>query len=903
MQKTEAIKVFLESKTHPDLAQLYNFNMEVQVNVAQDGGERIEGGFRGRQWHGWTDSFGNVWKSFRIPHNARTEPQYTDSGINFDIQAHAEGIGMTGWDWTNRQSLWVAFDFDAIIGHSDRHGKKLEQDKLDEVQQAAMSIPWVTVRRSTSGKGLHLYVFLEPIKTSNHTEHAALGRAILGMMSGMTGFDFQSKVDNCGGNMWVWHRKMTGTTGLELIKQGSLLAEIPKNWTDHVQVVSGQKRKLVPFFIQESTIPESERMFLELTGQRQRINLDDQHKRLIAWLQDNNCAGWWVTDHNMLVTHTIHLKDAHKELSFKGIFDTISEGTEKGIDHNCFCFPSLRGSWVVRRFTPGVNEASSWHQDGSGWTRCFYNQEPDLPTIARTKGASELTSGGFYFIHATSAIEAAGHLGATVKLPQHAMFRNAKLKEHKDGRLVFQLKRDEGDTADDFKGWNVEKKEWTKIFSVQASTPSEASDSMVYDDLVRHLVTTQNDNYGWAIASEGHWRSEPLEHIRPAMESMNLSPKEVKQILGSSILKCWTIVNRPFEPEYPGDRQWNRGAAQLRFTPTQDKEEFAYPTWQKILDHIGSNLDEVIQDNPWAKANGVLKGADYLMCWLASLIQEPTEPLPYLFLYGPQNCGKSIFHEAFQRLVTSGCKRANTALVSPSEHNGELENAILCVIEETDLNKNKTAYNRLKDWVTAPHIQIHVKYQTPYMAKNTTHWVHCSNHWENCPIFPGDTRITMIHVKALDPLDLIPKRHMFEKLDEEAPDFLAALLALELPESTDRLRVPVVVTEDKTEAARANMNLLEQFIATRCFEIPGQTVSFGFFVQEFHHWIKNPADYMAWGKVKVGQELPDRFPRGKWRQDNSQYHIGNLTLDPTAKADSRIIRDPVNKEFLIREKL
>ncbi len=53
--KTEAIKAFLMASTHRDLAERYHFGMEVQVNVAQDDGERIEGDFRGRQWHGFTD--------------------------------------------------------------------------------------------------------------------------------------------------------------------------------------------------------------------------------------------------------------------------------------------------------------------------------------------------------------------------------------------------------------------------------------------------------------------------------------------------------------------------------------------------------------------------------------------------------------------------------------------------------------------------------------------------------------------------------------------------------------------------------------------------------------------------------------------------------------------------------
>ena len=160
-------------------------------------------------------------------------------------------------DWYNQVSKWVAFDFDALIGHSDKHTAKLTDEELQNVKEAAMEIPWVTIRKSTSGKGLHLYVFLDSVATCNHHEHAALGRAILGTMSGITGFDFENRVDICGGNMWVWHRKMEGTDGLELIKEGSIFRDIPKHWKDHVKVVTNDR----PFWRtrDEKTFPDQMR--------------------------------------------------------------------------------------------------------------------------------------------------------------------------------------------------------------------------------------------------------------------------------------------------------------------------------------------------------------------------------------------------------------------------------------------------------------------------------------------------------------------------------------------------------------------------------------------------------------------------------------------------------------------
>lgn len=872
--KSEAIKRLLEHRTHDDLAQLYSLDMECQVNVAQDGGERVGGDYKGRKWHGWTDSL-TTWKSFRVPYKANTEPEFEDREIKFDLADHAEAIGMTGWDWQQRVSKWVAFDFDSITGHSDKHSSKLSNEQLEEVKDAAHNIDWVTIRKSTSGQGLHIYVFLPDTPTANHNEHAALARAILGKMSALTGFDFKSKVDACGGNMWVWHRKMQGTDGLTVIKQGGVLHDIPPNWKDHVKVVKGTRRKNLPQVIEES---ERGDLFEELTGQRLHVQLDEGHKKLINYLKDENAMWWWEQDHHMLVTHTSHLKDAHETLGLIGIFDTISEGKEKGADHNCFAFPLRRGAWAVRRYTSGIEEAPSWTQDGAGWTCTYLNREPDLATAARAYGGVEDPKGGFVFREAQVAISAAQALGVTIKVAPLLMGRETKLKQHKDGRLIVEVDRHDRDAPVDMDGWLTKgKKPWTRIYNGNVSAPMEPEVAN-YDDLVRHLVTSSHEDYGWMIRSDGTWRSEPMAHVRVALGSLGINPKETNIILGASVFKCWKVVNKPFQPEYPGDREWNRNAAQLRYLPTKDTESLKYPTWLKILEHCGEGLNEAVSTDPWCKANGILSGSEYLKCWIASLLQDPTDPLPYLFFFGPQNSGKSIFHEALSLLFTVGYKRADAALISQSGFNAELEGAIICVVEETDLRykggPQSPAYNRIKDWVTSRELLIHPKGKTPYHIPNTSHWVHCANDMQACPIFPGDTRITMCLVPALDPIDLIPKKKMIPMLEKEAPDFLAEVLQLELPESNDRLNVPALLTEDKAMAQEMNQTDLEFFIAERCRPAVGHMIKVSDLHEQFQKWL--PATSRRdWSKQRMGKSLPPYCVKGRIRQ-TGHFYVGNI---------------------------
>jgi hypothetical protein len=863
--KTQAIQRFLEAKAVSGLGSLYTPNMECQVNVAADGGEPVTNEYRGRKWTGYTDGV-TTWKSFRIPYNAATDPEYRDTGMSFDLERHAEAVGMTGWDWVDLQSRWVAFDFDDIATHGSK--RALSADEMQELVDVASEVKWVTIRKSTSGRGLHLYVFInESPVIKNHTEHAALARAVLGKLSAVTGYDFSSRVDVCGSNMWVWHRKTGNSDGLTIIKEGSPLEDIPINWRDHLNVVTSKTRKIRPTAIDENNTQGS---FAELCGQRPRVKLDDQHKALIKYLEENDCTWWWDNDNWMLVTHTLHLKSAFTDLGLRGFFDTTSSHSSP---HNCFAFPMKDGAWSVRRYTIGVDEHTSWSQDPNGWTGCYYNRVPTFESACRSFEGIEDPSGGFVFRDGAAASEAARLLGVDLNLPMPQVGRRCRIKQHKDGRLIVEIDYDSMDRSDNMRAWLQKNKIWTRMFNTKMPDPTEPELS-TYDDLVRHMVTESGEDYGWVIRSDDTWKHEPLTHIRIALTGLGLNSRDSQVVLGSSVFKCWTIVNKPFEEEYPGNREWNRNAATFRYKPTQNLDNLVTPYWDSILSHIGESLDEALRENAWAKANGIRRGADYLRCWIASLLQKPLEPLPFLFLYGPQNSGKSIMHEAISLLLTKGYCKADQALTSQSGFNGELAGMILCVIEEVDIGRSKTAYNRIKDWVTAREMSIHEKNQTPYHIPNSTHWIQIANDHSYCPVFPGDTRIVTCYVPDINPLDLVPKGLLIRKLEEEASDFLAQMLSLEIPESNDRLGLPVITTEDKSVMQQMNRAPLHQFIAEKIKNVDGYWIKFSEFYDQLQKWL-DPDDFVKHTKQFVGKNLPPQFPKGRNPRD-SQFYIGNM---------------------------
>lgn len=813
--KTQAIKGFLNKYAKPDLAELYSYNMEVQCNVAKGDGTRVDKNYKGKTSVTWTDGL-ETWKPFRIPFNAGGEASYEDSPMSFNLEKHVEGIGMTGWDWVNKTSRWVAFDFDSLVGHSDRHTRNCTDEELSKIRELVMSVPWVTVRRSAGGNGLHLYVFVEPTTTVNHNEHAALARSIIGMLSGTVGFDFSAKVDVVGGNMWVWHRKSLESGGLSLIKAGTELCRIPFNWKDHIPVVKRDRFKTLPSKIENR---KEEELFELLCSQRQIVDLDAQHKNLLEYLQKNGAYCWWDADRNMLVAHTYELGLAHEALKLKGDFRTLATGSERGIDINCFAYPIKDGGWVVRRFTPGVQEESTWSQDKSGWTKCYLNKPLDVDTAAKSTGGIEEPN-GYYFDKGKAVVEAVKALGGEIDLPDWALYNEARLKED-NGRILVEIPK--SPTGKELPGWAPSGKRLRRYFTIgpQEQSEPELTDS---DDTIRHVITDTRVDAGWLMRINNSWVEEPPANVKLALKSKGNKAIEADLIMGSSVMNPWTLVNRPFEEEYPGGRIWNYRTAQLRFKPTLDRDELIYPTWTKMLNHVGRGLDYAISQHAWCKEHGIISGADWLKCWIASLFQSPRLPLPYLFFFGDQNVGKSTLQESLELLITDGgVVRANSALTD--SFNGELLNAVVCVIEELDLSnpKNKSlAYNRIKDWTVGRTIQIHQKHKTPIMIPNCTKWIQIANDRRYCPIFPGDTRITMIEVYKINPEDIIPKSEFMSLLTEEAPDFLASILQMEIPKTNDRFNIPVIDTEEKLQAARVNRTPVQEYFEDVLHTCPGE---------------------------------------------------------------------------------
>lgn len=900
---TEALSMFLTkrkaSHNGPDLLDRYlkySPYMETQVNVAVGEGFAVPD-----KRSTYTDGM-DEWFNIRIPKNADSDPTFRDYELKFPLDTRAEAIGSTGWDWCGRRSRWVGFDFDSITGHAA--GVGIDDAEMERVKEVACALPWVEVRRSTAGSGLHLYVMFSDagVPTENHTVHAALGRAVLGLMASETGFDFARHIDACGGNMWIWAtRSSPENRGLSLVKAAERCladSEIPSNWKDHVDVITRKRTKVKIAGVEgESADP-----FEVLANSRRIIPLDEKHKAIIDNLREFKGSVVWVSDYHLLQTHTVMLQqlltERKNELNLVGFFKTNSSGKDLG-QPNCFLFPLDNGGWKVYRFSQGITEAETWEQDGGGWTTCFFNRTPNLKVAARAMGGVEdAEKGGFVFETAAKAIEAAGALGRELPIPDEMKSREVRLKAHKDGRLVAQVAKEDGDEGMKAKGWQPKKGYWLQVFETKTETKSLDLKVTEFDGTLRALKSPSGERAGWMICDDsGEWVRVPREETKAALLTLGHSKPEADVILGIAGKKNWRLVNMPFQAEYPGDRQWNFGAAQYKYAPVKlnDDEVPHHPHWNKILKHCGQDLDEALKSLEWAKTAHIKTGADYLMMWAACMLREPYEKLPYLFLYGEQNSGKSIYHEALALLMTKGVAAADRALTNANDFNGELANAVLAYIEEKDIAKSAGAYNKIKDWVTSPSLWIRKMRTDAYQQLNTLHFIQASNERDSLAIKPGDTRITMIFVPNLDPGEEIPKTVLIERLKDEAPHFMRTLMDLQLPPMYGRLRLPIVNTENKSRAEESSRSPLETFIAEHCYEVSGEAIQFTDFFERFKLWleaeeIESRGDWTS--KQKIIKALPHSFPYGI--KHSNQRFVGNLSwenLTPRPDAVPLTVKD------------
>ena len=624
MRVTEAIKAFLVARQSPanqDMVERWTEDDETQVNVAPGNGEPVEG-----KRSTWADVSGDCWWNIRIPKNAdgKDGPAFwNDYELKFPFELHAEGIGSTGHNFKLLRSRWVAFDFDSITTHAK--GVGVTDEELEKIKVAASAIPWVETRKSTGGSGIHLYVYLDllDLVIANHTEHAALARCILGIMSSIAQFDFASQIDACGGVMWQWHRKMTAENeGLKILKPAErkfTVADLPANWRDHIEVIQKKRTKVRVSGVGD----DQEAAFDALASSRKVIPLDPSHKAQIEELMRSGFTTLWISDQHLLQTHSCSLtwlmeEPRKTELKLVGCYKSSSDGKDKG-SPNCFLFPLVNGAWKVYRFSQGTTEADTWQQDGRGWTSCNFNILPTLAeAVAAAGGVADGSKVARYVFDtnnfddpAEAVLGVLGSMGTSLEFTENMRDqREICLSIAKDGGLLVEVERRDDDAK--APGWIIKKSSgkrssWQRTLGVRTRADRSLElGSSEWDHKLREIMSTTKEPAGWAVCKGGVWYREVAANVKMLLQSTGMDKSDAEVVMGEAIDKSWNLVNLPFHPEYPGATvEHGCGPTQVRGRrPGRRRMPAPSPLGQN-LEPYRSNADRAIAGIGMAQEAGI----------------------------------------------------------------------------------------------------------------------------------------------------------------------------------------------------------------------------------------------------------------------------------------------------------
>jgi hypothetical protein len=606
------IKAFLSASTWPDLAERYDFGDEAQLNFAQGDGvvvpksfEMKDGKTKDYKWYGngieeWPQKWRDPLPDGK-PHQGR---------VKYDFAQHINAIGVSGRNHEHGLTLRFGIEWDAQTGHSEKFKKGLTPDQLEEVRQKLWPIPWLEIRKSTSGKALHVWGELaEPIPTADRAEHAAIARAMLKVMSDLANYDF-SNCDACGRIMWLWGRKMIGTQGLKRLKPAEVSIPpdlVPANWRDYLIQPKGAKPAHARGYS-----PELEEFYKAVGSTYPQVPRDDQHEALITCLAKIGASHSWDQDRWLLQVCAADLKRAHQALGLRGYFDTLSQGTEP----NTFLSPRPNGAWLAVRHGPRTQEHSSWdHSDQ--WTKVDFNVALTFDGACRAKQATELENG--WQLDAVADAKWVVEQTCTTSLPDLPE-RAVILKRSKQkGKLVAEVERHGRET---YRGWAAPSPTARKLTCLLTLKEEPAESSR--DDAIRFIVDAKQKELGWLRKDKaGKWNTLSKSTMQDTLVSEGMSKTAASGIMGAIALDPWKIGSRHFQPEWnEKDRIWNYSGAKHR-EPTPGDGPFTFPTHEKVLQHCGMNLDDAVAADPWCEKHGIKTGRDYLFVWIASLFQFP----------------------------------------------------------------------------------------------------------------------------------------------------------------------------------------------------------------------------------------------------------------------------------------
>ncbi|QDS99051.1 DUF5906 domain-containing protein [Adhaeretor mobilis] len=672
-------------------------------------------------------------------------------------------LGTAFWDWRNKIHKEIGIDVDSVQGHAA--GVGIEDEELKNALDSAMKLKWIEIRRSSGGKGVHLFgKFAEGVSIKKRKDATALGKGVVERMCRETGYDFAAARDCVGSNLWIY-KSDAPDNAYEILKPATETlseSDLPAGWR------------------------ESKRLSQQKVGfASSEIELDETHIQIEKQIAETGASIYYNSDFGSYHVHTAGLQMAAEKHGYKGLFKTLSSGSDLG-KPNAFMIPLNNGAFLVKRWG-NAKEDSSWLDGPSGqctFLNAFMPFEKALQHFSlnsTTKGLAFTSTGLKEFLAAT---------GFEFVYPEELSDRQVfvRLKEG-----VAKLTVDRKDEDHIIDGWTRVNNTWQASFKAPNNSGARREAELIFAFEKVRAAASKSMSDLWYLNTSGEWIQTTSSEVDRVLTSLGMAAKKT---MGEMRLDPYHIVSEPFQAEYMPGKRWNLNAAQLAQQPAD--EAGPTPTWDAIFQHIGSGLDEAVSECPECTGAGILDGAHYLKLWVKLLFEKPSQSLPYLLLTSRENVtGKSSFGFAISKMISPGVVEISAEAIT-DKYTSELEGTVCALVEELDLRgKDNKAYSNIKRMVTSHSLQIRKMRTNTYTATNYARFIHTTNDARFVPCESEDVRIVMIDVPQI----LVPIEPMaFEAgIEEEVPSILRKLIDMPLPESCGRLYLPVVQTALKEQ--------------------------------------------------------------------------------------------------------
>ncbi|WP_296819566.1 DUF5906 domain-containing protein [Brevundimonas sp.] len=204
------------------------------------------------------------------------------------------------------------------------------------------------------------------------------------------------------------------------------------------------------------------------------------------------------------------------------------------------------------------------------------------------------------------------------------------------------------------------------------------------------------------------------------------------------------------------------------------------------------------------------KDRDHLLDLLAFLVQRPGEKVNHMpVIRGIQGSGKSTIEHIVKALVGDhNCRVAQGSSLA-GRFWADLTNTQVLVFEETSHEERSEVATRIKELVTARHIQVEEKGIPFYQARTPDLVFAISNEQLPFRLEPGDRRFWIPEYgERKQPVEFYAE--LYQALDAEVPALKAELLARNIADFN--AKAPAPMTEAKAKVIEFSQPEMEQYL-------------------------------------------------------------------------------------------